>query len=195
MTHAAAPSRLRRFFGSPLTRIVAGVFAVALAAGLASSAASAHVTGAGRTTLPNLAGAAAALLAYWAWVRLTERREAFFAAAYLRTRRLWLGIGIHVAWNYTLGTVFSVAVSGRESRGWVEGRLHGPDWLTGGAYGLEASVLTLFVLLVVGAVLLRAAARSGSVRPYPGQKDLTRPLLRESAPERSLSPPRTANLA
>lgn len=293
---APAPSRLRRLLNFPLTRttartiartiarivarIVAGVFAVALAAGLATSAASAHLSGTGRTLLPNLAGAAAALLAYWAWVRLTERRRVgelaarvavpelavglavgaamvvavigtaalagaytvvrvrdwdsrllvpltemalvgvleellcrgllfritekalgswaalaisalifgaahlpgvgasllsfaiavlagtFFAAAYMLTRRLWLCIGIHVAWNYTLGTVFSVAVSGRESSGWVQGSLHGPRWLTGGAYGLEASVITLIVLLLVGGLLLHAAARTGSVR-YP----------------------------
>lgn len=217
MTRAApTPSRLRRMLGFPLTRIVVGVFAVALAVGLATSAVSAHVAGPARTTLPNLAGAAAALLAYWTWVRLTERREVEELSAraavpelaaglalgavmvgavvgtaaltgaytvvrvrdwdsrllvpYLLTRHLWLCIGIHVAWNYTLGTVFSVAVSGRESRGWVEGTLRGAGWVTGGAYGLEASVITLVVLLLVGGLLLQAAARAGSVRPYPGPK-------------------------
>ena len=91
---------------------------------------------------------------------------AFFAAAYVLTRRLWLCIAIHVAWNYTLGTVFSVAVSGRESVGLLRGRLTGPEWLTGGRYGLEASLLTLLVLLVVGAAFLwRAHARGHLVAP------------------------------
>lgn len=72
----------------------------------------------------------------------------FFAAAYMLTRRLWLCIGIHVAWNYTLGAIFSIAVSGNESKGYVNGTLSGPEWLTGGAYGLEASVVTLLTLLI-----------------------------------------------
>lgn len=75
---------------------------------------------------------------------------AFFAAAYMLTRRLWLCIGIHIAWNYTLGSIFSIAVSGNESKGLLIGQLTGPEWLTGGAYGLEASLLTLLTLVVVG---------------------------------------------
>ena len=34
------------------------------------------------------------------------------AAAYLLTRRLWLSIGFHMAWNYTQSAVFSGIVSG-----------------------------------------------------------------------------------
>ncbi|MCC6070966.1 CPBP family intramembrane glutamic endopeptidase [Massilia sp. GCM10020059] len=86
---------------------------------------------------------------------------AFFAAAYLLTRRLWLCIGIHVAWNYTLGSIFSISVSGNESTGYLIGKLTGPEWLTGGAYGLEASVLTLLTLVVIGGWLLRMAHGRG----------------------------------
>lgn len=78
-----------------------------------------------------------------------------FAAAYMLTRRLWLCIGIHAAWNYTLGSIFSIAVSGHQGRaGLVNATLTGPDWLTGGVYGLEASVLTLLVLAVMSAAFL-----------------------------------------
>lgn len=78
-----------------------------------------------------------------------------FTAAYMLTRRLWLCIGIHAAWNYTLGSIFSIAVSGnRSSAGLINGTLTGPDWLTGGAYGLEASVGTLLVLIVLSAAFL-----------------------------------------
>ena len=78
-----------------------------------------------------------------------------FGAAYMLTQRLWLCIGIHAAWNYTLGSVFSIAVSGHQSRaGLIDGVLSGPDWLTGAAYGLEASVVTLVVLVALSAAFL-----------------------------------------
>jgi membrane protease YdiL (CAAX protease family) len=84
---------------------------------------------------------------------------AFFGAAYLATRRLWLCIGLHAGWNFTLGHVFSIAVSGHpRTPGLLVGTLDGPAWLTGGAYGLEASLLTLLALTAVGAGFLRRAA-------------------------------------
>lgn len=88
---------------------------------------------------------------------------AFFAAAYMLTRRLWLCIGIHIAWNYTLGSIFSIAVSGNESKGLLIGQLTGPEWLTGGAYGLEASLLTLLTLVAVGGWLLWLAGARGHI--------------------------------
>lgn len=89
---------------------------------------------------------------------------AFFGAAYLATRRLWLCIGLHAGWNFTLGHVFAIAVSGHPATtGAVIGRLDGPRWLTGGDYGLEASLLTLLALLVVGVPLLHRAIARGHV--------------------------------
>ncbi|TFW10644.1 CPBP family intramembrane metalloprotease [Massilia arenosa] len=80
------------------------------------------------------------------------------SAAYLRTRRVWLCIGIHVGWNYTLGTIWSIAVSGHEVKeGLFTGQLTGPDWLTGGVYGLEGSVVSLVVLIIATIALMRRA--------------------------------------
>jgi membrane protease YdiL (CAAX protease family) len=82
-----------------------------------------------------------------------------FSAAFVLTRRLWLCIGIHAAWNYTLGSIFSISVSGHAAQGLVNAALNGPDWLTGGAYGLEGSAVTLVVLGLIAAVLLQIALR------------------------------------
>ncbi|WP_224372165.1 CPBP family intramembrane glutamic endopeptidase [Hyalangium versicolor] len=109
--------------------------------------------------LAHLAGAGAGVLA----IANTVVAGAFFAAAFMVTRRLWLCIGMHVAWNYTLGTLFSIAVSGHESTGLLQGRLSGPDWLTGGQYGVEGSVFTLLVLSVASAWLLWRAKAKGHV--------------------------------
>jgi membrane protease YdiL (CAAX protease family) len=95
------------------------------------------------------------------------------AAAYMLTRRLWLCIGIHVAWNFTQGGVFSGAVSGGAAKGLLQARMVGPDWLTGGAFGVEASVVALVVCATAGLLLLAAAVKKGEVvtpfwsRPLP----------------------------
>lgn len=87
-------------------------------------------------------------------------------AAYLLTRRLWLAVGIHAAWNFTQGWVFSIPVSGGEAPlGLLATRREGPDWLTGGAFGLEASVPALAVATMAGLLLLRRAVTSDGLRP------------------------------
>ena len=89
------------------------------------------------------------------------------AAAFMLTRRLWLCIGIHIAWNFTQGGIFSVAVSGGQSKGLFQSRMVGPDWLTGGAFGAEASVAALGVCLAAGIIVLVLAIRKGNIiRPF-----------------------------
>jgi hypothetical protein len=101
---------------------------------------------------------------------ITVDAGVLFASAYLLTRRLWLGIGIHIAWNYTLGSIYSIAVSGHEAKGLLQGTVTGPDWLTGGAYGLEGSVFTLIVLATMAAYLLRSAWVKGHIYPAPWRR-------------------------
>jgi membrane protease YdiL (CAAX protease family) len=85
-------------------------------------------------------------------------------AAYLLTRRLWLAIGIHGAWNFTQGWVFSAPVSGGKApEGLFVTSRAGPDWLTGGSFGLEASVIALVVATAAGLVMLWFAARKGEI--------------------------------
>ena len=84
-----------------------------------------------------------------------------FAAAYMDTRRLWLAIGLHFAWNFLFDGVFSVAVSGHAAKGWIQGSLIGPTWLSGGNYGVEASVVAPLAWGLASAALLRVARRRG----------------------------------
>jgi membrane protease YdiL (CAAX protease family) len=85
------------------------------------------------------------------------------AAAYMVTRRLWLCIGIHIAWNFTEGGVFSAAVSGGETQGLLQARLTGAEWLTGGAFGVEGSVVALAICAAVGILLVAKAVRKGNI--------------------------------
>ncbi|MEO6153826.1 MAG: CPBP family intramembrane glutamic endopeptidase [Croceibacterium sp.] len=89
-------------------------------------------------------------------------------AAYLYTRRLWLVAGLHGAWNFTQAWLFSVPVSGTgQPIGLLVTRRVGPEWLTGGDFGLEASLPALFVAANAGLVLLWLAYRRGHVVAAP----------------------------
>jgi len=92
------------------------------------------------------------------------------AGAYALTRRLWLPIGLHFGWNFVESGVFDLPVSGHQLTGWVRCRLEGPDWLTGGPFGPEASVVVIVLGLAVGAAFFVAAARSGHIVPPPWKR-------------------------
>ncbi|QHL90503.1 CPBP family intramembrane metalloprotease [Sphingomonas changnyeongensis] len=90
------------------------------------------------------------------------------AAAYMLTRRLWLGIGFHMSWNYTQSAVFSGVVSGGPSEpGLFRTVIDGPVLLTGGSFGLEASLIACLLCTGTGVVLAVLAVRRGHVvRPF-----------------------------
>lgn len=88
------------------------------------------------------------------------------AAAFMLTRRLWLSMGFHVAWNYTQSAIFSGIVSGNEaSQGLVRSTIKGPDLLTGGIFGVESSVLALLLCTTTGVLMLVMAAKRGKIVP------------------------------
>ncbi|MGH6658255.1 MAG: lysostaphin resistance A-like protein [Sphingomicrobium sp.] len=83
--------------------------------------------------------------------------------AYMLTRSLWLPIGLHAAWNFTQGFIFGVPVSGLEANGLVVATLYGPEWLSGGTFGLEASVIALVLATALGVWMVVLAYRRGLV--------------------------------
>lgn len=89
---------------------------------------------------------------------ITVAAGVMFGAAYLKTGRIWLAAGLHCAWNFVTGTVFSLPVSGGVAKGWLVARTSGPEWLGGGTYGIEASVVTLLAVMAA-AMAFRSSAR------------------------------------
>ncbi|MFO6430043.1 CPBP family intramembrane glutamic endopeptidase [Erythrobacter sp. W302b] len=86
------------------------------------------------------------------------------AAAYMLTRRLWLGIGFHIAWNYTQSAVFGGVVSGSIAQpGLFKTVFTGPDLMTGGGFGLEASLIPCLIATTTGVWLAVKAVRTGNV--------------------------------
>lgn len=85
-------------------------------------------------------------------------------ACYLLTRRLWLAIGVHAAWNFVQGGIFGSDISGTGSgRGLIEARFPGPDLLTGGDMGLEGSLVAVLVCTAAGVAMLLAVYKRGLV--------------------------------
>ena len=104
--------------------------------------------------------------------------------AYMLTRNLWMAIGLHAAWNFTQGWIFDVPVSGTDQHGMVEAQLSGPELLSGGAFGLEASLIAMVLATAAGVMLVVLAVRRGElVRPWWVRRRLAREdRLEEPAP-------------
>lgn len=87
-----------------------------------------------------------------------------FGLLYALTRSLWVCIGLHAAWNMTQGPLLGIPVSGSGfSDGWLNTVQVGPDWLTGGRFGAEASLVTVIVLVLFTLWLAALLYRSGQV--------------------------------
>lgn len=75
----------------------------------------------------------------------------WLAAGYLRTRSLWLPLGLHWSWNWTMGALLGLPVSGIEAltpAPLLRAADVGPQWLTGGAYGVEGGAACTLALLI-----------------------------------------------
>ena len=78
-----------------------------------------------------------------------------FGLAFLRTRSLALPLGLHFAANVVQGPVLGFGVSGDDQSGWLTPVMAGdPSWMTGGAFGLEASIPGLACVILMILVLL-----------------------------------------
>ena len=87
----------------------------------------------------------------------------FLSFGYLRTRQLWLPIGLHIGWNFFEGPVFGFPVSGVQFYWLVHQRVEGPEIFTGGGFGPEAGLVILPALLL-GSVLIYLYTKDSSHR-------------------------------
>jgi hypothetical protein len=82
-----------------------------------------------------------------------------FCTAYLRTRALWIGWGIHFAWSAVATLLFGLPITVDFGfNNLIFTSVSGPEWLTGGAYGPEAAFFTAIVL-IAGIFILHRLTR------------------------------------
>ncbi len=95
-----------------------------------------------------------------------------FVLARERTGRIWLPLGMHIAWNGLLGPVLSLTVSGqtRLGTGAPALRLEGSALWTGGAFGLEGGLaVTIAALALIALLSIGFRPRpSAAAGPPPG---------------------------
>jgi len=101
----------------------------------------------------------------WAGAAIAIEAGILFGLLYLVTRSLWVCMGLHAAWNFMQGTVYGIPVSGTHADGWLVSTRSGPDWLSGGVFGAEASVVALTLCLLVSLALLVVARRHDLIVP------------------------------
>ena len=77
----------------------------------------------------------------------------YLAYGYIRTKQLWLPIGLHIGWNFFEGVVFGFPVSGLDIYALLRIKVTGPVLWTGGAFGPEAGLIVLPSLLVGGLLI------------------------------------------
>lgn len=88
------------------------------------------------------------------------------AGPFMATRRLWAAIGIRAGLGFGTVVFNGSAMSITGPQGLFLSTIGGPDWLTGGSAGVDASAPALCVDLLVAAMLLAVAVRRGRiVRP------------------------------
>jgi hypothetical protein len=98
----------------------------------------------------------------WSALAITIEAGLLLGMLYHVTRSLWPCIGLHVGWNFAQGTVWGIPVSGTRSPSFLVSERVGPEWLTGGVWGAEASVLAVLVCSVATLLLLAQAYRRGT---------------------------------
>lgn len=86
------------------------------------------------------------------------------ALLYAVTRSLWVVMGMHAAWNVVQGPLLGVPISGTgEANGFLQVAPRGSDWISGGAFGIEASLVSVAVLVALSIFLGWRLTRSDAV--------------------------------
>jgi membrane protease YdiL (CAAX protease family) len=86
-----------------------------------------------------------------------------YCAAYIYTRSLWLPLGFHFGWNFSQSGIFSMPNSGTPYEGLLLSNISGPEWLTGGNWGIEGSYIAIFLCLAIGIAIMSLAKRKAYI--------------------------------
>jgi membrane protease YdiL (CAAX protease family) len=90
--------------------------------------------------------------------------DILWIAVFMYTRRIWMVWGLHMGWNFIQDGIFGMSNSGiTEFPSWLDTEITGPQWLTGGNFGIEASYITISMILVVGFIILKKVIQHNQI--------------------------------
>ncbi|WP_166997784.1 CPBP family intramembrane glutamic endopeptidase [Paramicrobacterium fandaimingii] len=101
----------------------------------------------------------------WSACAIALEAGVLLGSAFLWRRSLWFAIGLHFAWNTAEG-LLGIPISGHAYSGLFTVTTHGSPLLTGGAFGLEASIVPVVVSLLLSVTMLVLAHRRGNLVPF-----------------------------
>lgn len=99
----------------------------------------------------------------WSGLAIALEAGVMLGAAFLWRRNIWFVAGLHFAWN-TTEQLLGIPVSGHTPEGLFTVDIHGSAFLTGGGFGLEASIVPVLIGVVLAVSMLVLARREGGVR-------------------------------
>ena len=90
--------------------------------------------------------------------------DILLVGAFILTRRIWLVWGIHFGWNYVQNSIFGMANSGVQGMSnWITPIIDGPEFVTGGDFGIEASPIAIAMHVAIGILLLMLAIKRNQI--------------------------------
>jgi uncharacterized protein len=110
----------------------------------------------------------------WGAIAIAIEAGLLLGLVYHLWRSLPLCMGVHMGWNSAEGPLYGTPVSGLPTPSWLTSTLEGPQWLTGGAFGLEASVLAVAISFACSLALLALALRRHTIVAPPFLRRLGR---------------------
>lgn len=88
-------------------------------------------------------------------------------AAYMYYRNLWMPIAIHFAWNFTQNGIFGAITSGNEkTSSLLTTQITGPEILTGGQFGPEASIQAVLVCLIAAIIIIMLLNKQNKILKF-----------------------------
>ncbi|MER7695664.1 CPBP family intramembrane glutamic endopeptidase [Streptomyces sp. NPDC096095] len=99
----------------------------------------------------------------WSGLAIALEAGVLLGAAFLWRRNIWFVVGLHFAWN-TTEQLLGIPVSGHAPKGLFTVDIHGSTLLTGGSFGLEASIMPVLMGVGIAVLMLFRAHRSGGIK-------------------------------
>ncbi|CAL9334108.1 hypothetical protein SUDANB15_00126 [Streptomyces sp. enrichment culture] len=99
----------------------------------------------------------------WSGLAIALEAGVLLGAAFLWRRNIWFVAGLHFAWN-TTEQLLGIPVSGHAPEGLFTVDVHGSALLTGGSFGLEASIMPVLMGVAIAVPMFVRAHRNGGIK-------------------------------